>query len=190
MHIPATASGGERRQRLLSFARSNDAQLYAIRTNLTSAEVTRLGAALNQLVGIGALALYRLETPPVEAADWTGVVTYLQQKIGALCTDAAFAAAAYPATPTPKPQSLLPVWPFERLPDHAEVLAAYGLFLGLPILFEALPVLDAEPAEPTPEVVTRFLRWRIATGPDAMLGTVALPGTDVAHVVFASVRSG
>lgn len=189
MHIPPTGVGDERRPRLLTFARSHDAQLCAVRADLTTAETTRLRSTLDGLVEIGAVALYRLDTPLNEAGDWQALVGHLREHVGSPLTDAAIAAAEYPATPTPKPQTLVPVWPFERLDEDPDVLTACGLFMGTPIRFEALPVLDADLAQPAPHVAARFAAWHAALGQRSTFGTVAVPGSDAAHAVFAAVQA-
>lgn len=189
MNTP-TITNGDRSNRLLVFARCHDAQLFAIKTALTSAETALLQIALDQLIEIGMLALYRFDTPVLGAENWQGLVAHLRREVGALGVEAALTAAAYPATATPMPQTLVPVWPFERLNGQIDVLTACGLFMGASITFEALPVLDADLTEPIPSVSARFARWRAATGRNVMLGTVAIPGGDTAHAVFASVRAG
>lgn len=190
MQSPQTAATVARQSRLLTFARAHDAQLYATQTLLTSDEAKRLRATLDQLVEIGSIALYRLGTPIEEAADWQQLVTVLQSHIGALCFDAAISAADHPATTTPKPRTLVPVWEFEHVPNDAPTLTAYGLFMGAPIAFEALPMVDGDPMRPSPAVASRYAAWRAAAEGGALIGTVALPSRDAPFAIFASVRAG
>lgn len=190
MHTPSAALAGERRLCLLTFARSHDAQLSAVSANLTTTEITRLRLALNQLIELGAIAIYRLDTPLIEAGHWQAIIGFLREQVGSVLTDAASAATMYPATPTPKPQTLVPVWPFERLPNDPDVLTASGVFMGMPISFEAFPVLDADLTRPAPHVAARFAAWQSALRQPAMVGTVAIPGCHAAHAVFASVQAG
>ena len=190
MHSPSTLLDVEKLPRLLTFARSHDAQLCAVRATLTTAETARLRAALDRMVEMGAVAIYRVDAPPADTGDWETIVNHLREHVGRIPTDAAILSADYPATATPKPHALVPVWPFERMDDDPDVLVACGLFMGRPIIFEALPMLDADLTQPAAPVGARFAAWRAALTPPTALGTVALPGSDGVHAVFASVRSG
>lgn len=190
MHSPPPLLDGEKLPRLLTFARSHDAQLCVVRADLTNAETKRLRAALDQMVEMGVVAIYRVGTPPAETGDWQTIVDHLRGQVGSIPTDAAILSGDYPATATPKPHALVPVWPFERMDADPEVLVACGLFMGMPIVFEALPMTDTDLTQPAAPVAERFAAWRAALKSPASLGTVAIPGSDAAHAVFASVRSG
>lgn len=85
---------------------------------------------------------------------------------------------------------LVPVWHFEPLSGSPDILAAAGISAGQPIVFEALPVTDADQAEPLPSVAARFASWCSAAGHGAMLGTAALPGRPGSYAVFASLQAG
>ena len=187
-HLDAVSD--DREQRLLIVARSDEAQLFALRTKLNENEISRLRALLDTLIEMGALALYRFDTPVADTTNSVEVERHLRTIVGEICGEAAIGASHYPASVTPKPQTLIPVWPFERLNTNSDILTAYGVFLRMPIAFEALPVADIDPTECTPDIGSLFPAWRQALGQDAILGTVSPPGHDGAHAVLASVRAG
>lgn len=190
MHIPSTIPASDRQPCLLTFARAHDAQIFVIRADLSPTETTRLVVVLDQLIEVGALAIYRVNPPLDRAADWQELVELLRDQLGAIITDAVVASSAYSSTPTPKPQTLVPVWAFESLDAASEVLTACGVFSGVPIVFEALPVEDADLTQPLPSVAVRFAAWRSALDQGTMLCTAAIAGRDRAYAVFASLRAG
>ena len=100
---------GNRQPRLLATARARDAQLALIDTNLTHTEAERLEAILGQLIEVGALAFYSLGLPLEHASCWQHIVAFLREQVGAIPVDAVADATDYPATPTPKPNMLVPV---------------------------------------------------------------------------------
>lgn len=189
MHTASVALTSERHSCLLTIARAQDAQLSAVSANLSPDAVTRLRASLDRLVEIGAIAIYRLDTPLIEADDWEAIVDFLREQVGSLPTDAAVAATMYPATPTPKAQTLVSIWPFERLSDDPDVLTASGIFMGMPMTFEAFQFLEPEATQPAPEVASRFSAWQLALRKPAMIGKVIIPGSQAAHAVFAYVQA-
>ena len=190
MKSDPTTSADDRQPRLLAIIRARDAQIALIDTSLTVDEAERLEKVLARLVEIGVLAFYGFGLPLEHATCWRQISVFMHEHLGELPFDAVEAAAPYAATPTPKPDMLVPVWVFEPLNDHPGVLAASGLFAGQPIEFEALPVEDADLTVPLPHVAARFATWRAAAGRGAILGTAAIPGRDGAYAVFASMRAG
>ncbi|WP_150131829.1 hypothetical protein [Sphingomonas carotinifaciens] len=181
-------SDSRRHRRLLTFARSQEAQLFAIFTNLTQTEADQLRAACDLLIEVGALALYRIDTPADEAYDLTSATFRLREHLGSLRVNAAITAALQPATPVPMPQTLIPLWEFEPTNSFPSSLTACGSFLGSPIVFEAIPLTDADGVKPVVEFADRFSCWNRMAGDNTSIGAVQLSGSNIPHAIFASVR--
>lgn len=190
MNTHPTPNADQRRPRLLTYARCHDAQLFAISADLNDAETCRLRRILDLLVDLGVLAIHRLEAPLVLPTGLDDTLATLRRDLGSMVVEAAEKAAKHPFTPVPKPQSLVPVWSFEKARDNPTLLTAHGLFSGVPIVFEAIHVQDADLLRPFEAVKARFEAWRIAMGPDATPGTCAVPGAFGAYAIFGASHAG
>lgn len=190
MNTHSIPTADQRRHRLLTYARCHDAQMFTISANLNDTETCQLRRILDLLVELGVLAIHRLEASLDVSSGLNDTLATLRRDLGSMVVEAAAAAARHPFTPVPKPQSLVPVWSFERAQDNPALLNAHGLFSGVPIVFEAIPVQDPDLLRPLAEVKARFEAWRIAMGPDAILGTCAVPGASGAYAIFGASRAG
>jgi hypothetical protein len=190
MIIHATSGAGGRSPRLLTYTRACDARTFVTQTHMSPVEGEKLERILDRLADIGAVALYDPATPMTRADGLDATLGLLQRNLGSCFVDAAAGAARFPFTPTPGPQTLIALWPFEADPTEPDALAAHGLLFGLPIVFEALRVEDNDLAEPVPSVANRFQAWRSAMQPGATPGTAALPNAEGAYAVYAALQAG
>ena len=188
--MPTLQTGTQPNATTLTIAISKGAKTAAIATILTAIEQRDLCRALDQLIEIGALATYDFAPGPCHAAGFAETLALLRERMGAVPVDAAVGAAPHPATPTPKPEMLVPVWPFEPVLGNSDALIAFGIFSGMPIAFEAMPVKDDYLMQPSESVVARFTAWRAAVDRNATLGSVTIPRQERSYAVFASLRAG
>lgn len=181
---------GGRMPRLLTYTRANDARTFIAETYLTAAEVEHLERMLDRLCDLGAVPLYQCATPLSQANGLDATLHLLRRNLGQMVADAAIGATKFPFTPTPRPQTVIPVWPFEADRDEPDAMVAHGVLFGAPIEFHAFRVEDDDLAEPVASLAERFHRWRSASGSRALLGTAAIPGGQGAYAVFAALQAG